>query len=237
MTPLMAAFVSAYFAHDRKVSTAAKSLGKPKSLGFKLMRDERVKAAIALNGVLPAGAVSAKGDDLGRQAKIKATNASRREAQAHRRQRAVEQATAAAASYAEPVPPLPSEAIAYDVTTIRNRLAIIAEAKTTDLFKQVKRSGKMRSVPKDISEIDQATAYAVQRIKITSAGSIEISLYSKIDALRLLGQSIGAFAGEGEGETPVGGAMTEEALTLEERLKTYDNVVPGKFGPKVVKRD
>jgi hypothetical protein len=41
MTPRMAAFVSAYLAHERKVSTAAKSLGMAKSEGFKLQDDAR----------------------------------------------------------------------------------------------------------------------------------------------------------------------------------------------------
>lgn len=224
MTPRMAAFVSAYFAHERKVSTAAKSLGMAKSEGFKMMRDERVKAAIALDGVLPPGAVTAKD--------------SRRAATAAKRKAAVEEAASVAEAPTEPMAPLPADGVAYDATKVCNRLALIAEATATDFFKQVKRGGKIRSVPRDIHELPPGAAYALQRVKVTAAGSIEFSFYSKLDALRLLGQATGAFnPGEGEGDAPVGGTMTEEALSYEKRLERYGNVLKPSFGPKAVKSD
>jgi hypothetical protein len=203
-----------------------------------MMRDERVKAAIGLDGILPAGAVTTKGADKERQAKAQATKESRRAEREAKRKDTVEQATATAASLAQPAAPLPSDGIAYDATRVCNRLALIAEVTVTDFTKEVRRGGKTKSVLREAHELPPGAAYAISRIKVTAAGSIEFTFHDKLVALRLLGQATGAFnPGEGEGDAPVGGTMTEEALSYEKRLERYGNVLKPSFGPKAVKSD
>lgn len=232
MTQAMADFVAAYL-EVKTVKGACRIVGKSPPHGFRNMRDPRVIEAIRLGAVPPEAIVEAY------QIQKPAIMAGQR-----RRTAGVEQEIAEVqeigASYADPIAPamaaLPdqlAETLTYDKPRVLQRLSMIAEANAIDFFKSERRSGKIRMVMKRLDELPRGLAYAINKLKISRTGAIEVTLEPKLRALALIGQATGAFGAGGEADDsaskPAGGEITDPALTLESRLQHYDNVISPRF--------